>query len=352
MLAEITMERDAALLKILAMREKETVMDLVTEVYTMVMLDAKEILSVGPTIVESLVSTITRRMTVVSVLVLVVVVDTLATSLVRPTGPSGAASVCAVSGVGTVRRPGPGGVLVPSVGSVYTNRRHRRGSVLATTVVQVVEVGGPLEGAPQLVVDGTLNLILENKVSRKYPIITSYYSKCSAKITRCYESNNSMSQMLNYTKFYVLSIKKWPLSLTLTIRSGSVWRFIFHIRFSNILLSILSECKWYGGHQEQDRAEDEEARPYQGQGQSVVIQVGLEWSYHHWKIASHLVHTEQEESDAGGSHIWLNNLNNDSEEDGKPSLCKQVVDYQGGHGGWRLEIQGQDSKWSCHQSTS
>merc|ERR1712227_1161405 len=155
------------------------------------------ILSVGPTIVESLVSTITR-MTVVSVLVLVVVVDTLATSLVRPTGPSGAASVCAVSGVGTVRRPGPGGVLVPSVGSVYTNRRHRKGSVLATTVVQVVEVGGPLEGALQLVVDGTLNLILENKVSRKYPIITSYYSKCSAKIARCYESNNSMSQMLNY----------------------------------------------------------------------------------------------------------------------------------------------------------
>ena len=178
MLAEITMERDAALLKILAMREKETVMDLVTEVYTMVMLDAKEILSVGPTIVESLVSTITRRTTAVSVLV-VVAVDTLATSLVRPTGPSGAASVCAVSGVGTVRRPGPGGVLVPSVGSVYTNRRHRRGSVLATTAVEEVEVGGPLEGALQLVVDGTLNLILENKVSRKYPIITRYYSKCS-----------------------------------------------------------------------------------------------------------------------------------------------------------------------------
>merc|ERR1711963_289795 len=114
-----------------------------------------EILSVGPTIVESLVSTITRRMTAVSVLVLVVVVDT---SLVRPTGPSGAASVCAVSGVDMVRRPGPGGVLVPSVGSVYTNRRHRRGSVLATTVVQVVEVVGPLEGALQLVADGTLNL--------------------------------------------------------------------------------------------------------------------------------------------------------------------------------------------------
>ena len=129
------MERDAALLKILAMREKETVMDLVTEVYTMVMLDAKEILSVGPTIVESLVSTITRRMTVVSVLVLVVLVDTLATSLVRPTGPSGAASVCAVSGVGTVRRPGTGGVLDPSVGSVYTNSSSRAGP--AATLLKV-----------------------------------------------------------------------------------------------------------------------------------------------------------------------------------------------------------------------
>ena len=65
MLAETTMARDAALLRIHVMREKETVMALVMEVSMMDMLAVREILSVVPTIAENLVSTIMRKMTAV-----------------------------------------------------------------------------------------------------------------------------------------------------------------------------------------------------------------------------------------------------------------------------------------------
>ena len=65
MLAEITRGEDAVLLRILAMREKETVMDLVMEVVMMAMKDAKENFSVEAITVNSLVCTTTRKMTAV-----------------------------------------------------------------------------------------------------------------------------------------------------------------------------------------------------------------------------------------------------------------------------------------------
>ena len=95
MLVETTMVEDVALHRIPAMKEKETVMDLEMEVNMMDMLAVRETLSADPTTVESSVSTTTRRTTVVSDLVLVEV-ETLVTRLVRPTGPSGAASAGAV----------------------------------------------------------------------------------------------------------------------------------------------------------------------------------------------------------------------------------------------------------------
>ena len=55
---------------------------------------------------------------------------------VRPTGPNGAVSAVAVQSVGMGRRPGPEGVLVPSVERQDgTFRRHRREFVLALFVV-------------------------------------------------------------------------------------------------------------------------------------------------------------------------------------------------------------------------
>ena len=65
MLAETTREEDAALLRILAMREKETVMDLVMEVVMMAMKDAKENFSVEVITANSLVCTTTRKTTAV-----------------------------------------------------------------------------------------------------------------------------------------------------------------------------------------------------------------------------------------------------------------------------------------------
>ena len=63
------MARDAALLRIHVMRERETVMDLEMEVSMMDTKDVKEILFVDPTIVSSLELTSILRMTVVSNLI-------------------------------------------------------------------------------------------------------------------------------------------------------------------------------------------------------------------------------------------------------------------------------------------
>ena len=65
MLAEITRGEDAALLRILAMREKETEMDLVMEAVMMAMKDAKENFSVEAITANSLVCTTTRKTTAV-----------------------------------------------------------------------------------------------------------------------------------------------------------------------------------------------------------------------------------------------------------------------------------------------
>ena len=101
MLEEIIMERDVVLLRILVMKVKETVTDLVMEVPMMVMLGVKETLSVVQTIVNYLATIIIRRMIVAR----------------GPTGPNGPVSACAVWSVGMGRRPGPGSVLVPTVAS-------------------------------------------------------------------------------------------------------------------------------------------------------------------------------------------------------------------------------------------
>ena len=61
-MAEIIRGEDAALLRTLAMREKETVMDLVMEVVMMAMQDAKKGLCVEVTIVNSLGPITTIRM--------------------------------------------------------------------------------------------------------------------------------------------------------------------------------------------------------------------------------------------------------------------------------------------------
>ena len=109
MLEEIIMERDVVLLRILVMKERETVTDLVMEVNLMVILAAKETLSVVPTIVNYLATIIIRRTIVAR----------------RPTGLSGAVSAGAVLSVDMGRRPGPGSVLVPTVGSPCSLWRHR-----------------------------------------------------------------------------------------------------------------------------------------------------------------------------------------------------------------------------------
>ena len=120
MLEEIIMERDVVLLRNLVMKEKETATDLVMEVLMMVMLGARETSSVVPTIVNYLATIIIRRTIVAR----------------GPTGLSGAVSVCAVWSVDMGRRPGPEGVLVPSVERQDgTFRRHRREFVLALFVV-------------------------------------------------------------------------------------------------------------------------------------------------------------------------------------------------------------------------
>ena len=112
------MERDVVLLRILVMKERETVMDLVMEVNLMVILAAKETLSVVPTIVNYLATIIIRRTIVAR----------------RPTGLSGAVSACAVSSVDMGRRPGPGSALVPTVASLCSLWRHRSWVVLETIV--------------------------------------------------------------------------------------------------------------------------------------------------------------------------------------------------------------------------
>ena len=66
MLAEIIKGEDAVLLRTLAMKEREIVMDQVMEVAMMAMKDVKEILSVVAIIVNSLVCTTTIRMIAVS----------------------------------------------------------------------------------------------------------------------------------------------------------------------------------------------------------------------------------------------------------------------------------------------
>ena len=63
-MVETIKEEDAALLRILVMKEKETVMVLVMVVSMMVMLDVKEILNVEVIIVRNLELTTMRRMTV------------------------------------------------------------------------------------------------------------------------------------------------------------------------------------------------------------------------------------------------------------------------------------------------
>ena len=110
------MERDVVLLRILVMKVKETVTDLVMEVNLMVILAAKETLSVVPTIVNYLATIIIRRTIVAR----------------GPTGLSGAVSARAVSSVG--RRPGPGsGHVDPTVASLWTLWRYRR-KIVATIV--------------------------------------------------------------------------------------------------------------------------------------------------------------------------------------------------------------------------
>ena len=112
------MERDVVLLRILAMKERETVMDLVMEVNLMVILAAKETLSVVPTIVNYLETIIIRRTIVAR----------------RPTGLSGAVSAGAVLSVDMGRRPGPGsGHVDPTVASLWTLWRYRR-KIVATIV--------------------------------------------------------------------------------------------------------------------------------------------------------------------------------------------------------------------------
>ena len=59
------MAHDAALLRILVMKEKETVMDVVMEVLMMVMKGAREILCVAATTASSLVYTTMIKMTAV-----------------------------------------------------------------------------------------------------------------------------------------------------------------------------------------------------------------------------------------------------------------------------------------------
>ena len=63
---EINKEEDAALLRILVMKEKEIVMDLMMVVGMMVMRGAETILYVEATIARNLVVFITKRTTVVS----------------------------------------------------------------------------------------------------------------------------------------------------------------------------------------------------------------------------------------------------------------------------------------------
>ena len=98
-LEEIILARGVKLLRILVMKVKETVMDLVIEVSMMIMLGVKEPLSVVPTTVNYLATIIPYE------------------GLYDLLGPvSGPFSPCAVESVDMVRRTGPGGVLNPTVG--------------------------------------------------------------------------------------------------------------------------------------------------------------------------------------------------------------------------------------------
>lgn len=124
-LVETTMVKDVALQRILAMKERETAMDLETVVPMTVTLGAREILCVAPTTVSSLAPTSIPRMTAVSdqpVLVQssVQLQEVLGRDSRILVGDHGAPGPAAVWTVGWVRPPGRGSVWAGSVEHPYS----------------------------------------------------------------------------------------------------------------------------------------------------------------------------------------------------------------------------------------
>ena len=103
---------------------------------------------------------------------------------------------------------------------------------------------------------------------------------------------------------------------------------------------LLQRVKRNGRQEEEKRTETKTARPDKSQGQPEVIKVVSDWGNDDWKIPSNQVHAEQEEGDAGGPDLGVNNLHDDGEEDSEPGLGEEIVGDQGEHSARRVEEEG------------
>ena len=107
---------------------------------------------------------------------------------------------------------------------------------------------------------------------------------------------------------------------------------------------LLQRVKRNGWQEEENRAEAETARPYKSQGKPEVIKVVSEWSNDDRKVPANQVHAEQEEGNAGGPNLGVDNLYDDGEEDSEPGRGKKIVGYQGEHGARRVEEKGESGQ--------
>ena len=95
-----------------------------------------------------------------------------------------------------------------------------------------------------------------------------------------------------------------------------------------------------GRQEEEQRAEGEAARPDKSQGK-LEVKIVSDRSNDDRKVPAHEVHAEQEESDAGGSDLTVDNLHDDSKEDSEPGLGEEIVGDQGEHGAGRVKEEGE-----------
>ena len=95
-----------------------------------------------------------------------------------------------------------------------------------------------------------------------------------------------------------------------------------------------------GRQEEEQRAEGEAARPDKSQGK-LEVKIVRDWCNDDRKVPAHEVHAEQEESDAGGPDLTVDNLHDDSEEDSEPGLGEEIVGDQSEHGAGRVKEEGE-----------